>query len=139
MTDWAVIGIITTIIVMSMTIIGVQITMFIYLLRRMDAMHGEFGEEFRAVRQEFGAVRQEIGAVRQEFGTVRQEFGAVRQEIGAVRQEISAVRQEIGAVRQEIGAVRQEVSALAERVARLEGIIIGRLEVGNGITQTGDD
>lgn len=90
MTDWAVIGIITTMIVMSMMIIGVLITMFIYLIRRMDAMHREFSEEFKAVRQE-------------------------------------------------ISTVRQEVSAVAERVARLEGIIIGRLEVGNGLTQTGDD
>ena len=90
MTDWAVIGIITTIIVMGLTIIGVQITIFIYLLRRTDAMHREFSIEFTAVRQE-------------------------------------------------ISGVRQEVSALAERVARLEGIIIGRLEVGNGLTQTGDD
>lgn len=97
MTDWAVIGIITTMIVMSMMLIGVLITMFIYLIRRMDAMHREFSEEFKAVRQEIGGVRQEVGGV------------------------------------------RQEISALAERVARLEGIIIGRLEVGNGLTQTGDD
>ena len=97
MTDWAVIGIITTIIVMGMTIIGVQITLFIYLLRRTDAMSGR------------------LDSMQKEFN---QEFTAVRQEIGAVR---------------------QEVSALAERVARLEGIIIGRLEVGNGLTQTGDD
>ena len=83
MTDWAVIGIITTIIVMGLTMIGVQITMFIYLIRRTDAMHREFSEEFRAVRQ--------------------------------------------------------EISAVVERVARLEGIIIGRLEVGNGLIQTGDD
>lgn len=83
MTDWAVIGIITTIVVMGLMVIGVQITMFIYLLRRMDAMHREFSEEFRAVRQ--------------------------------------------------------EISAVVERVARLEGIIIGRQEVGNGLMQTGDD
>ena len=61
-----------------------------------------------------------------------EEFKAVRQEFGAVRQEFTAVRQEIV-------AVRQEISAVVERVARLEGIIIGRLEVGNGLTQTGDD
>ena len=83
MTDWAVIGIITTIVVMGLMVIGVQITMFIYLLRRMDAMHREFSEEFRAVRQ--------------------------------------------------------EISAVVERVARLEGIIIGRQEVGNGLMQMGDD
>ena len=83
MTDWAVIGIITTIVVMGLMMIGVQITMFIYLLRRMDAMHREFSEEFRAVRQ--------------------------------------------------------EISAVVERVARLEGIIIGRQEVGNGLIQMGDD
>ncbi|MCY3544204.1 MAG: hypothetical protein OXI16_00215 [Chloroflexota bacterium] len=36
--------------------------------------------------------------------------------------------------------VLQAVGAVSERVARLEGILIGRLEVGNGtITQTGDD
>ena len=97
MTDWAVIGIITTIIVMGLTMIGVQITLFIYLLRRTDA------------------ISDRLDAMQQEFS---REFTAVRQEIIAVRQEISAV---------------------SERVARLEGIIIGRLEVGNGLTQTGDD
>ena len=90
MTDWGVIGIITTIIVMGLTIIGVQITLFLYLVRRADAMQKEFTQEFIAVRQE-------------------------------------------------ISAVRQAVSAVAERVARLEGIIIGRQEVGNGLIQTGDD
>ena len=36
--------------------------------------------------------------------------------------------------------VLQAVGAVSERVARLEGILIGRLEVGNGaMTQTGDD
>ena len=97
MTDWAVIGIITTIIVMGMTIVGVQITMFIYLLRRTDT------------------ISERLDAMQKEFS---REFTAVRQEISSVRQEISTV---------------------AERVARLEGIIIGRLEVGNGLTQTGDD
>ena len=97
MTDWAVIGIITTMIMMSMMIIGVLITMFIYLIRRMDAMRREFSDEFKAVRQDVSVVRQDVSVV------------------------------------------RQDVSALAERVARLEGIIIGRLEVGNGLTQTGDD
>lgn len=90
MTDWAVIGIITTIIVMGFTIIGVQITMFIYLLRRTDT---------------------------------------VSDRLDGMQKEIS----------KEFGAVRQEISAVVERMARLEGIIIGRLEVGNGLTQTGDD
>lgn len=101
MTDWAVIGIIATILVMGLTSIAVQITIFIYLLRRtdaiserLDAMQKEFSKEFRAVRQEFN---------------------------------------------REFGAVRQEISAVAERVARVEGIIIGRQEVGNGLIQTGDD
>ena len=36
--------------------------------------------------------------------------------------------------------VLQAVGTVSERVARLEGIIIGRQEVGNGaVTQTGDD
>lgn len=36
--------------------------------------------------------------------------------------------------------VLQAVGAVSERVARLEGIIIGRQEVGNGtVTQAGDD
>ena len=35
---------------------------------------------------------------------------------------------------------RQEIGEVKERVARLEGILIGRLEVGNGtLTQTGED
>ena len=79
MTDWAVVGIITTIIVMGLMIIGVQVTMFIYLLRRTDA------------------------------------------------------------ISERIDAVLKEISALAERVARLEGILIGRQEVGNGVIHTGDD
>ena len=37
-------------------------------------------------------------------------------------------------------AMQQEISEVKERMARLEGILIGRLEVGNGaLTQTGDD
>ena len=90
MTDLAVISIITTIIVMGLAIIGVQVTLFLYLIRRADAMQKEFTQEFIAVRQE-------------------------------------------------ISAVRQEISAVVERVARLEGIIVGRREVGNGLIQTGDD
>ena len=36
--------------------------------------------------------------------------------------------------------VLQAVGVVSERVARLEGILIGRLEVGNGaMTQTGSD
>lgn len=36
--------------------------------------------------------------------------------------------------------MQQEISEVKERMARLEGILIGRLEVGNGVlTQTGDD
>ena len=91
MTDSAVIGIIATILVMGLTIIGVQITMFIYLLRRTDA------------------ISERLDAMQKEFS-------------------------------KEFGAVRQKISALAERVSRLEGIIIGRFEIGNGtLTQTGDD
>ena len=80
MTDFSVIAIIATIILVGIAGIGIQVTIAIYMLRRMDAM----------------------------------------------QEEISESRKEIGKV--------------AERVARLEGIIIGRQEVGNGaLTQTGDD
>ena len=69
------------ILVMGLTIIGIHMTTFLYVLRRMDAMQRDIGE--------------------------------VRQEIGEVK----------------------------ERVARLEGILVGRLEVGNGTftQQTSDD
>ena len=73
MTAWAGIVIITTVIVMGLTMIGVQITMFIYLLRRTDA-------------------------------------------------------------------ISERLDEVKERLARLEGILIGRQEVGNGaLTQAGDD
>ena len=37
-------------------------------------------------------------------------------------------------------AMQSEISEVKERMARLEGILIGRLEVGNGtVTQVGDD
>lgn len=37
-------------------------------------------------------------------------------------------------------AMQKDIGEVKERVARLEGILIGRLEVGNGtLTQTGDD
>ena len=73
MTDFSVIAIIATIILVGIAGISIQITMFLYLTRRLDTM-------------------------------------------------------------------QQEISELKERVARLEGILIGRLEVGNGaFTQTGDD
>ena len=72
------------IIVMGLTIIGIQMTTFIYLLNRMDAR--------------------------------------------------------MDAMQGEISELRKEISKVAERVARLEGILIGRLEVGNGtITQAGND
>lgn len=36
--------------------------------------------------------------------------------------------------------MQREIGEVKERMARLEGILIGRLEVGNGtLTQTGDD
>ena len=38
----------------------------------------------------------------------------------------------MGAMQDEISESRKEISKVAERVARLEGILIGRLEVGNG-------
>ena len=73
MTDFSVIAIIATIILVGIAGISIQITMFLYLIRRLDAM-------------------------------------------------------------------QKEISELKERVARLEGILIGRLKVGNGaFTQTGDD
>lgn len=73
MTDFSVIAIIATIIMVGMVGIGIQITIFLYLIRRIDAM-------------------------------------------------------------------QKEISEVAERVARLEGVLISRLEVGNGtFTHTGDD
>ena len=64
---------IITMIAIGIAIIGIQMTTFLYTLRRMDAMQGE-------------------------------------------------------------------ISEVKERMARLEGILIGRLEVGNGtVTQVGDD
>ena len=37
-------------------------------------------------------------------------------------------------------SMQGEISEVKERMARLEGILIGRLEVGNGtVTQAGDD
>ena len=37
-------------------------------------------------------------------------------------------------------AMQKEVGEVRERMARLEGILIGRLEIGNGtVTQAGDD
>ena len=64
---------IITMIAIGIAIIGIQMTTFLYTLRRMDAMQGE-------------------------------------------------------------------ISEVKERMARLEGILIGRLEVGNGtVTQGGDD
>ena len=72
------------IIVMGLTIIGIQMTTFIYLMNRMDAR--------------------------------------------------------MDAMQGEISELRKEISKVAERVARLEGILIGRLEVGNGtVTQSGND
>lgn len=65
------------IIAMTIAIIGIQMTTFIYLLRRMD---------------------------------------------------------------ERMDAMQKEISEVKERMARLEGILIGRLEVGNGtVAQTGDD
>lgn len=37
-------------------------------------------------------------------------------------------------------SLQKEIGEVKERVARLEGILIGRQEIGNGaLTQTGDD
>ena len=63
MTDWAVVGIITTIIVMGLMIIGIQVTMFIYLLRRSDAISQRLDVMLKEFGREFGAVRQEISAL----------------------------------------------------------------------------
>lgn len=80
MTDLSVIGIIATIILVGIAGIGIQVTIALYMLRRMDA------------------------------------------------------------TQEEISELRKEIAKVAERVARLEGILIGRLEVGNGaVTQPGDD
>ena len=77
MTDFSVIAIIATIILVGIAGIGIQVTFALYMLRRMD---------------------------------------------------------------ERLDAMQKEISELEERVARLEGILIGRLEVGNGaFTQTGDD
>ena len=77
MTDFSVIAIIATIILVGIAGIGIQVTIALYMWRRMD---------------------------------------------------------------ERLDAMQKEISELKERVARLEGILIGRLEVGNGMfTQTGDD
>ncbi len=77
MTDLSVIAIIASIILVGIAGIGIQITISLYILRRMD---------------------------------------------------------------ERLDAMQKEISELKERVARLEGIIIGRLEFGNGaLTQSGDD
>ena len=84
MTDFSVVAIIATIITVGIVGVGIQVTLFLYLLHRVDGMQKEMSEGKQEVLQAVGAV--------------------------------------------------------SERVARLEGILIGRLEVGNGtITQTGDD
>ena len=52
-------------------------------------------------------------------------------------ERMDGLQKEVSEGKQE---VLQAVGAVSERVARLEGILIGRLEVGNGtITQSGDD
>lgn len=80
MTDLSVIAIIATIILVGIAGIGMQVTIALYMLRRMDA------------------------------------------------------------TQEEISELRKEIAKVAERIARLEGILIGRLEVGNGaVTQPGDD
>ena len=84
MTDFSVIAIIATIITVGIVGVGIQVTLFLNLLRRVDGMQKEMSEGKQEVLQAVGAV--------------------------------------------------------SERVARLEGILIGRLEVGNGtITQSGND
>ena len=84
MTDFSVIAIIATIITVGIVGVGIQVTLFLYLPRRVDGMQKEMSEGKQEVLQAVGAV--------------------------------------------------------SERVARLEGILIGRLEVGNGtITQSGND
>ncbi len=76
----SVIAIIATIILVGIAGIGIQVTIALYMLRRMDA------------------------------------------------------------TQEEISELRKEIAKVAERIARLEGILIGRLEVGNGaVTQPGDD
>ena len=43
-------------------------------------------------------------------------------------------------ISERMDAMQKDIGEVKERVARLEGILIGRLEVGNGaMTQTGDD
>ena len=88
MTDWAVISIITTIIVMGLMIIGIQVTLFIYMLRRtdaiserLDAMLKEFSKEFVAVRQEISAVRQEVSALAERVARL-EGFIIGRREVG---------------------------------------------------------
>ena len=42
-------------------------------------------------------------------------------------------------ISERMDAMQKDIGAVSERVARLEGILIGRLEVGNGaMTQTGN-
>ena len=76
--------IVIAVIAMGLTIVGIQMTTFIYLLRRMD------------------------------------------ERMDTLQRYVSEVRRDVG--------------ELAERVSRIEGIIIGRQEIGNGtVTQSGDD
>ena len=78
------ITIVIAVIAMGLTIVGIQMTTFIYLLRRMD--------------------------------------------------------ERMDTLQRDVGEVRRDVGELAERVSRIEGIIIGRQEIGNGtVTQSGDD
>ena len=110
MTDWAVIA---TIIAMGVTVIGIQLTTFLYLLRRLDAMQREISE-----------TRADLG----------KEISETRADLG---KEISETRLEIRDARVDF---EKGIGALSERVARLEGILIGRLEIGDGaISPVGDD
>ena len=78
------ITIVIAVIAMGLTIVGIQMTTFIYLLRRMD------------------------------------------ERMDTLQRDVSEMRRDVG--------------DLAERVSRIEGIIIGRQEIGNGtVTQSGDD
>ncbi|MCY3639054.1 MAG: hypothetical protein OXG80_08160 [Chloroflexi bacterium] len=67
MVDFSVIAIIATIIAVGIAGIGIQITIFLYLIRRMDAMQKEISEVNSEMRERFARLegilfgRQEVG------------------------------------------------------------------------------
>ena len=94
-------------------IVGVQVATLIYIFRRMDAMQREISESRLQVQKDMLEFRKEVTA-----------------ELAESRKDSNA----------EFAKVREDIGDVKERIARLEGIIVGRQESGNGIiAQPGDD